>query len=457
MVKGRGLAFGFVCLCAFAVCGGTDPGRDAIGRTERPARELRVRDGIARSAEKLKSGGDFSIAYLGGSITMQKGWRVKFTEYLQKRFPQARIKSTCAGLAGTGSDVGVFRMDTEVLPANPDLLFVEFATNDTYLDPVGIRRAMEGIVRKAWRHNAGMDVVFVYTIADHMTNSYLKGVCPRAASAHEMVADHYGVPSICFGVRVADLLRRGKLVMGMNGVAFPIPEETPDKYGYATKEMERKGVILFSKDGTHPVDAGHELYLKSFVESFDRLTAPAPADHSARLAQAPLDVNNYEKAHYVDIDCSMLVGSGWEALGKDDPKMMKFASRMGQIWHSGKAGDALAFRFRGTAVGALDLLGPDGCKIVVEIDGREYPKSRNRFNHWTTKKHLLLPSFPFAECPDGEHEISFKIAPRVQGATSFWPSRLMLVGEILPTTCCAETYLMDTNSPVYRLGDSHPL
>ena len=405
-----------------------------------PARELSVRDGIGRSAEKLKAGGDFSIAYLGGSITMQNGWRVKFTDYLQKRFPKARIKGTCAGLAGTGSDVGVFRMDDEVLPVNPDLLFVEFATNDTYINPTVIRRAMEGIVRKAWRHNADMDVVFVYTIADHMTNSYLKGMCPRAASAHEAVADYYGVPTICFGVRVANLLKQGKLAMGLNDVAFPIPEETPDKFSYVSKEMAQKGIILFSKDGTHPVDAGHELYLQSFVESFDRLIAPAPANHSARLAQVPLDAANYGNSKYFAIDRSMLSGKGWEALDRGDPKMAKFGRRMGQIWHSGNVGDTLSFRFRGTAFGVLDLLGPDGCNVEIFVDGKKRPNTRSRFNHWTKKKHLLLPSFPFAECIDGEHEVSLKITPRLAGATSFWPSKLMVVGDVLSakSTACGK-------------------
>ena len=406
------------------------PGDEPAPAQLLPARELNVRDGIGRSAAKLKAGGNFSIAYLGGSITMQKGWRDNFTDYLQKKYPQARIKGTCAGLAGTGSDVGVFRMDDEVLPANPDLLFVEFATNDTYINPSVIRKAMEGIVRKAWRHNADMDVVFVYTIADHMTNCYLKGVCPRAASAHEIVADRYGVPSICFGVRVADLLKRGKLAMGMGNVAFPIPEETPDKFDYATKKMAKEGRILFSKDGTHPCAAGHDLYLQSFVESFDRLIAPAPADHSARLAQKPLEADNYENSKYVAIDRAMLAGTGWEALGRTDPKMLKFGARMGQIWHSANVGDTLSFRFRGTAFGVLDLVGPDCCSVAISIDGKELPKPRGRFNHWAKSKHLLLPSFPFAACADGEHEVSLKIVQRQEGATSFWPSKLMVVGDV---------------------------
>ena len=46
------------------------PGDEPAPAQLLPARELNVRDGIGRSAAKLKAGGNFSIAYLGGSITM---------------------------------------------------------------------------------------------------------------------------------------------------------------------------------------------------------------------------------------------------------------------------------------------------------------------------------------------------------------------------------------------------
>lgn len=394
------------------------------------AEECRVRDGIARSAAKLAAGGDFTVAYLGGSITLQRGWRVKYTDWLQKRFPKARVKGVCAGLSGTGSGVGVFRMDEEVLAHDPDLLFVEFATNDTYINPTTVRRAMEGIVRKTWRRNPETDIVFVYTIADHMTNCYLRGECPRAASVHESVADRYGVPSLCFGVRVADLLKRGKLVMGLNAEAFPVPAETPDRADRVAKHLAETGRILFAADGTHPTDAGHELYLQTFASAFDRLIAPRPANRAARLDGAHLDAANYERAKFVPIEEGMLVGKGWSVLPKDDALAKRFGGRMGAIWQSAEVGDSIRFRFRGSSFGAYDLIGPDGCRLEVRIDGRRQAKAWDRFNVWTKKKHLLLPEYPFGSCEEGVHDVELRIAPRVDGATSFRPSKLMIVGDL---------------------------
>lgn len=395
------------------------------------AEECRVRDGIARSAAKLAAGGDFTVAYLGGSITLQRGWRVKYTDWLQKRFPKARVKGVCAGLSGTGSGVGVFRMDEEVLAHDPDLLFVEFATNDTYINPTTVRRAMEGIVRKTWRRNPETDIVFVYTIADHMTNCYLKGECPRAATAHEAVADRYGVPSLCFGVRVADLLKRGKLVMSLDAEPFPIPKEEPDRADRVAKRLAESGRILFANDGTHPTDAGHDLYFQAFAAAFDRLAAPKPADHAARLAGAPLDAANYEKAKFVPIEKDMLVGGGWSTMPQDDALVRKFGGRLGAIWHSAAVGDSLRFRFHGTSFGAYDLIGPDGCRLEILVDGRRLSGHRDRFNNWTKKKHLLLPEYPFGSCEDGVHDVELRIAARTADATAFRPSKLMIVGDLI--------------------------
>lgn len=418
------------CLSVFG-CAGLVLGAWVSFAAGCPAEECRVRDGIARSAAKLAAGGDFTVAYLGGSITLQRGWRVKYTDWLQKRFPKARVKGVCAGLSGTGSGVGVFRMDEEVLAHDPDLLFVEFATNDTYINPTTVRRAMEGIVRKTWRRNPETDIVFVYTIADHMTNCYLKGECPRAATAHEAVADRYGVPSLCFGVRVADLLKRGKLVMGLNAEAFPVPAEMPDRADRVRDLLAKEGRVLFSKDGTHPMDDGHALYLDCFTDSFDRLTAPPPADHAKRLSGAPLDVANYERAKFVPLDRSVLVGSGWRPLPAEDPKMKKFGARTGPLWHSATVGDSIVFRFRGTSFGVYDLIGPDGCRLEVLVDGETAAKPRDRYNHWTKKSHMFLPEFPFAACADGEHAVELRITPRCDGATAFCPSKLMIVGDLL--------------------------
>lgn len=93
-----------------------------------------------RLQEKIRAaqnGADITIAYIGGSIT--EGPDVKAAErYVtlsSREFEKAYCnggKVTCinAGLSGTPSNLGVLRLQRDVLAHRPDIVFVEFAVND---------------------------------------------------------------------------------------------------------------------------------------------------------------------------------------------------------------------------------------------------------------------------------------------------------------------------------------
>jgi hypothetical protein len=130
----------------------------ALADNESPRRdvdEIRVRGGIPNLLRKARAadGREIRVAYLGGSITAAAGWRVKSLEDFQKRFPDVRWKEIHAAIGGTGSDLGVFRLQQDALAHKPDLLFVEFAVNDGGTAPARIQCAMEGIVRQTWQAN----------------------------------------------------------------------------------------------------------------------------------------------------------------------------------------------------------------------------------------------------------------------------------------------------------------
>ena len=113
-----------------------------------PAVECRERGGVPNVLAKLRGGGEVHIAYLGGSITAQDGWRPKTLAWFRQQFPNAWVSEINAAIGGTGSDLGVFRLQHDVLEHQPDLLFVEFAVNDGGTAPEQIYRCVEGIVRQ---------------------------------------------------------------------------------------------------------------------------------------------------------------------------------------------------------------------------------------------------------------------------------------------------------------------
>ena len=163
------------------------------------------RDDLPNFFSKLADGRDVKIAYLGGSITEQSGWRVKSRNWFQTQFPNAKVEEINAAVGGTGSDLGVFRVDSDVLQSKPDLLLVEFAVNDRETPPDLIRKAMEGIVRKTWKAQPECDICFVYTVTKDDIEGLKAGKMTRSESVMEEVADHYGIPSIHLGVDIARL------------------------------------------------------------------------------------------------------------------------------------------------------------------------------------------------------------------------------------------------------------
>ena len=109
-----------------------------------------VRGGLPNFNKKLRAGEPVRIAYFGGSITAQNGWRPQSLEYFRSLSPSRKADEIHAAIGGTGSELGAFRLEQDVLRHKPDLVFVEFAVNDAGTSPYRIRQSMEGIVRHIW-------------------------------------------------------------------------------------------------------------------------------------------------------------------------------------------------------------------------------------------------------------------------------------------------------------------
>lgn len=416
----------------------------------RKAQEVQAREGIGNVLKKIRAGEEIVVAYLGGSITSMNGWRNMTTDWLKETYPNAKFKEIHAAIGGTGSGLGVFRVGWDALRHNPDLLFIEFATNDSGAQPEAIWKNMEGIVRQTWKKDPTTDIVFTYTITGSMKEEYLAGNCNRAASAMEMLADHYGIPSINFGPRVAALLAQNKLVMGAKDIETAVPKQDPE-YDRKVKELRKNDKrLLFANDSVHPRQEGHLLYRASVTNGFTQMkdTWNKPSNHAAKLA-TPFIEGNMENAKMVDITPDMLTGS-WEKLPETDRKMKSFSKRMGQIWSASKPGDTLKFKFKGTFCSIYDLLGPDGGQVWITVDGKKSKRVIPRFDSYCTY-HRISSLWVFSG-KDGEHTVEItvdkdqpsrksvafrlkdpdkELAEEKYQGTKFWASKIQLVGELI--------------------------
>lgn len=412
------------------------------------AQEVRPREGVGNFLDKLKAGKTVTVAYLGGSITAMNGWRNMTTDWLRKANTNAVVREVHAAIGGTGSDLGVFRVGRDALRHKPDLLFVEFATNDKDRKPAEIWRSMEGIVRRTWKQNSQTDIIFVYTITKAMTNDYLKGVCNRSASAMEQLADHYGIPSICFGPRVIEFLSADKLVMSAKQYEDAVSKDDLDREKKIKKLIAWDPRILFARDGVHPSAKGHQIYLISVANGFREMWNIPAVNHAPKLSR-PFVENNLEAAKMVPVRPEMLWGS-WRKLAENDTKAKAFGKRTGDIWYAREPGDTLTFKFKGSCCKIYDLLGPDGGQLWITVDGVRNRRPIPRFDSYCTCHRIAM--LGIYDGKNGIHEVQIEVdknepsrqsvafrlpnpdaelsSPKYRG-TKFWPSQILLVGDLV--------------------------
>ncbi|MCP1309907.1 SGNH/GDSL hydrolase family protein [Paenibacillus tyrfis] len=183
-----------------------------------------LREGIGRTAWKLKSGGSVTIAFLGGSVTAGNGasdpeqtsYRARLSQYLTDSFKQTAFRFIHAAVGGTDSVYGAYRLQSHVFrTCVPDLLFVEFAANDNGRRLPSVR-AMEGIVRHARTLNPHMDICFIYMAKRSGYPYFLKMGRPHVnVCNHEEVAEHYRLPSVDMASEIYRRMASGSLTWDM--------------------------------------------------------------------------------------------------------------------------------------------------------------------------------------------------------------------------------------------------
>lgn len=370
----------------------------------RDAVELSARGGLPNVFAKLEQGLPVTIAYLGGSITAQQGWRVQSRAWLQQKYPQARIEEIHAAIGGTGSDLGVFRLENDALKGRPDLLFVEFAVNDSGARPERIRKAMEGIVRKTWRALPDTDICFVYTVTAKDTPALAAGKMKPSEVVMEEVADHYGIPSVHLGLEIARLEKEGKLVM-RSADSLMTRVSGDELNEAATLAQDSEGRTIFSKDGVHPYpETGHVLYTRALSRSLEQM--PGVGSTGSRSLPAPLTADNWEAARQFPLDGAGTFSGPVKRLDpKTDEVAKAFANRMPTMW-SFEPGATLRFKFKGTKVGIYDLFGPDSAIVEVSVNGKT--RTVTRFDGYCTYRRLTTLGVG-DNMPDEVHEVSITV------------------------------------------------
>lgn len=161
---------------------------------------------LANVIKKLRSGGEVTVAYLGGSITQGSSagddlcYARLTTNWLEEHYPDAKINYVRAGIGATGSYIGVHRADRDVLCHNPDLVFIDFSVNDTTERTATNKASYESLLRKLWKYESSPAIVTIAMTQQDGT-SFI--------DYHGEIVKKYEIPMINYRAVILDVIDKG--------------------------------------------------------------------------------------------------------------------------------------------------------------------------------------------------------------------------------------------------------
>ncbi len=410
------LLFTLTGIIAMSLCATTiEPGKLPEGFNPEKIEQRKLvesfpRGGLPNFYAKLEAGQDVTIAYFGGSITAQNGYRVHSQKFFQEQYPNVKVNAVHAAIGGTGSNLGAYRLEHDVLKYKPDLVFVEFAVNDSGTPALGVRRSMEGIVRHIWRDLPDCDILFVYTLTASMLPHLKTGLMHNSESVMEEIADYYSIPTIHMGVEIVELERSGKLIMkasneGMTRVSGKELNLSADNF------VNADGKIPFARDGVHPYEnTGHILYMEAIKRSLPAIKAAGQKGPHANLPK-PMVADCWEKVVTIPFDHPAVHITGpWRKDAHDDPVTRPFLNRCDDFF-SFDSGAEITFKYKGVNAAAYNIIGPQGGVVEVSIDGAK-PYVSRQFDPYCTYHRLATMWLGNSTDPEKIRTITIKVTDK---------------------------------------------
>lgn len=272
LLLGAGIAVG-TTLLPTSILALAAPNAELVARSVvSPGNTTRLKRVFAKAAR----GEPVTLGFIGGSITQgpPQNYASQIAAWWGQRFPNASLSVVNAGLAGTGSLLGAFRVGVDLLSKDPDLVIVEFGVNDASADAY----AYEGLLRHILDHRTAPAALLLFMMWEKGGNMQ---------SMQAPIGRHYDLPMISFRDALWPEIEAGRLAW--------------------------RDVIV---DVVHPNDLGNR-YAASFCTNFfEKVLRQQAATHGALTPEplpAPLGSSLYEHVGMMPAtDFAPIDRDGWE-------------------------------------------------------------------------------------------------------------------------------------------------
>lgn len=288
------------------------------------AQAAQTGDDVVAVFARAERGEPLRYVAIGGSITQASGdgWA---GAWLRERFPKSDVTVVNSGMSATGSSLGIFRIERDVIAHQPDLVAIEYCVNDGGLPDEQAVRYMETMVVRLKSLPNPPAIVIVEAAAKGGVN----------LARHRRVARHYGL-----------------IEVDMQAA------------------MDAKGAAAwdeFFSDSVHPNKAGHALYAETMRGVLEPLAERARAGVTAERAELPVRLSDKPLL----LDARMVPLQGYGAAGwKPEASLPAWWNRFFQgVVSAGEPGAVLRVPFRGTTVGVFYAMNKDYGSFFASVDG----------------------------------------------------------------------------------------
>jgi hypothetical protein len=312
------------------------------------------------------------FGFLGGSITESRvphNWPDFFISRLAQGYTNLKVFLENAALGATGSELGLIRLEEDVICKKPDCVFLEYAVNDWWTPSEDRLAAMEGIIRRLKTAQIH-DIVMVYTFSRDMIPYLDLGHLPPTVTDYEKLAQHYQLNSVFVGLDAYQKFKQG---------AFRFESWLPD--------------------GLHPQDFGSQLYGDCVFELIQKVSV-------LKSKIDPKLPEPFQTYHWQQLKVMSLL---------DVPFHFPFILKRHtlQVFSpyvlSCRVPNAtLIIPFVGTGLLMTFDFGKQSGEIMYRVDQGEWKTTKRDRPNWVGQSGWLRTMKIVDHLPNGQHEIEIK-------------------------------------------------
>ncbi len=192
---------------------------------------------FAEFDKRARAGEHLNVVFFGASLTWGANatapnltsYRAQTADALRERYPEARFRFFDAAIGGTGSQLGVFRFERDVMQREPDLVFLDFSANDDIhsANPETMA-SYESLVRRAVREAECPLVIVLFPFKWNIAKGDTEGM--KGRDGHLAIAEAYHVPVGDAIVLAQKRVREGAITLE---AMYPADAVHPGDRGYA--------------------------------------------------------------------------------------------------------------------------------------------------------------------------------------------------------------------------------